>query len=54
MTDLGVQKSCGTNLTLGVPQVHALDLAGAVFGQHGGGGWCWMYLDSGQLKKVAL
>ena len=51
--DLGGQGRRGTDFPTGAPQVHDIDLVGVEFRRHGGGSWCRMNLDLGQLKKVA-
>lgn len=49
MADLGGQGRCGTDFPTGAPRVYNFDLLRVEPPQHGGGGWCWMNLDSGKV-----
>ena len=51
--DLGGQSRWSTDFSTGTSQVHDFDLFGVELRRHGGGSWCRMHPDSGQLKKAA-
>ena len=48
-----IQGRHGTDFPTGACQIHDFDLVRVKLRRHGGGGWCRMNPDLGQLKKVA-